>query len=153
MKSSLKVSLRSSLHGDLHIGVLVLRYQLVLMLLWVVFVSLSRPHLFTLIKGYSKFSAVASEQTWGWVALTIAFGLAFLPEGSLLRILWKFGASSFFALLAILVSAVSGINYGTGVYAILSVSAGLLAYVTFTQFLDKVTWANRLPPERECDGD
>ena len=135
-----------------HVNVLVLRYQLIIMLLWVVFVSLSRPHLFTLIKGYGRFADVANEQTWGWVALTIAFGLIFLPQGGLLRILWQFAASTFFALLTILVSAVSGMNYGTGVYAVLSVSAGLLAYVTSTQFLDKVGWANRARSKKDCDG-
>lgn len=145
--------MRTPIHGSLHLAVLVMRYELVLMLLWVVFVSFSRPHLFTLIKGYGRFNAVAAEQTWGWVALIIAFGLIFLPEGSLIRIVWKFCASTFFALLAILVSAVSGLNYGTGVYSIYSLTAGLLAYVTFTQFLDRQPWANRKALPEDASGD
>ena len=124
----------------LQIGALILRWQLTLMLIWVAFVSFHRPHLFTLIHGYAKFGTIASEAGWGWAAAVIAFGLIFMPRGSILRIIWQFATSTLFALFAILTTGQVGESYGTGVYLILSMSAGALAFVTAVQFLDTHPW-------------
>ncbi len=138
----------------LQIGALILRWQLSLILAWIAFTSFHRPHLFTLVHGYGKFGTVMNEISWGWTAVVIVFGLIVMPRGSILRIIWQFATATLFALFGILTTGQVGENYGTGVYGVLCLSAGALAFVTAVQFLDARPWTEwfKWVPHRQKHG-
>jgi hypothetical protein len=128
----------------LQTGAGIMRWQLALMHTWIAWTSFHRPHLFTLVHAYGKFGTVMNEVSWGWVAAVIALGLIIMPRGSVALVLWQFASASMFALFAILVTGQVGENYGTGVYGLLCISSGVLAYLTIGQLLDARSWGHRL---------
>lgn len=138
----------------LQISAGIMRWQLALIHGWIAFNSFHRPHLFTLVHAYGKFGTVMSELSWGWVATVIALGLIFMPRGSVPLILWQFASASMFALFAILTTGQVGENYGTGVYSVLCISSGALAYITTGQLLDAKPWEHwfRWFPHRQKHG-
>ena len=140
--------------STLQIGALILRWQLVAILGTIAWTSFHRPHLFTLVHAYGKFGTVMNEISWGWTAVGIALGLIFMPRGSILRIIWQFATATLFALFAILTTGQVGENYGTGVYGVLCLSAGALAFVTAVQFIDARPWTEWLKwiPHRQKHG-
>lgn len=110
--------------------------------------TILRPNLVELLPGYGGFARLMPTESWGtWMALT-ALGLVLSRQGSLARVIAQASSVLLLTLFAVLVSAISGLNWGTVAYGTFALGSLIVMGETAEEWFLKQKWYQRLQEKR-----